>query len=88
MASFELRNKTYRCVFMLGGRKYAFSLDTGDRQRAEALRGGVEKTLMLIGQGVLHLPKGGDPIGFVRGGGKAAKATRTTPAEPITLSGR
>jgi hypothetical protein len=41
-ASLELRNKTYRVVFMLGGRKHGFSLDTSDRATAESLRGGVE----------------------------------------------
>lgn len=45
MASLELRNQTYRVVFMFRGRKYGYSLDTGDRDTAEALRGGVEKTL-------------------------------------------
>ena len=53
MASLELRNKTYRVVFMYGGRKFGYSLDTADRPTAEALRGGVEKTLMLVSQGAL-----------------------------------
>ena len=51
MASLELRHKTYRVVFMHGGRKHGFSLDTGDRHPAEAFRGGIEKTLMLLGPG-------------------------------------
>ena len=51
MASLELRNETYRVVFMHEGRKYGYSLDTGNKSTAEALRGGVEKTMMLIGQG-------------------------------------
>jgi hypothetical protein len=29
MASLEKRNLTYRVVFMYGGRKYGYSLDTG-----------------------------------------------------------
>jgi hypothetical protein len=38
---------------------------------AEALRGGVEKTLlMLLSQGLLHLPKGADLVAFVKAGGK------------------
>jgi hypothetical protein len=59
VASLELRNQTYRVVFMHGGRKFGYSLDTADRQTAEALKGGVEKTLMLIGQGALDIPDGG-----------------------------
>jgi hypothetical protein len=60
MASLELRNKKYRVVFVLGGRKYGYTLNTGDSSTAEALRGGVEKTLMLISQGALRLPPGAD----------------------------
>lgn len=69
MASLELRNKTYRVIFMYGGRKYGYSLDTGDRQTADALIGGVEKTLMLISQGALEVPDGTDVITFVKYGG-------------------
>jgi hypothetical protein len=55
VAALELRNKTYRVVFMYAGKKYAYSLDTAASDIAEALRGGVEKTLMLLNQGLLHL---------------------------------
>lgn len=70
MASLELRNQTYRVVFMHAGKKHGFSLDTGNRQTAEALRGGVEKTLMLMSQGALRLADGGDLIEFVKSGGR------------------
>lgn len=70
MASLELRNSTYRVVFMYGGRKHGFSLDTGDKQTADALCGGVEKTLMLMGQRILRVPEGADLISFIRSGGK------------------
>ena len=70
MAALELRNKTYRVVFMYAGKKYAYSLETGESDMAEALRGGVEKTLMLMGQGLLKLPEGADVINFVKVGGK------------------
>ncbi len=69
MASLELRNQTCRVVVMFGGRKYGFSLDTRDPSTADALRGG-EKTLMLIGQGILQVPNGADVARFVRNGGK------------------
>jgi len=86
VASLELRNKTYRVVFMYGGRKYGYSLDTSDRQTAEGLRGGVEKTLMLVSQGAIAVPAGADVVAFVRHGGKLPEVT--TPAPPLlTLSG-
>ena len=83
MASLELRNQTYRVVFMYRGKKFGYSLDTGDRQTAEALLGGVEKTLMLIGQRALHVPDGADVVAFVKNGGKVEDA-RPAPA-PLTL---
>jgi hypothetical protein len=36
MASLELRNSMYRVVFMYGGRKRGYSLDTSDQKTAEA----------------------------------------------------
>ncbi len=85
MASLELRNCTYRVVFMYAGRKHGFSLDTGDKQTADALHGGVEKTLMLVGQGILRVPEGADVISFVRNGGKVDEPS--SPAlPPVTFS--
>src|SRR5262245_44554764 len=84
MAALELRNKTYRVVFMYAGKKYAYSLDTGDRDMAEALRGGVEKTLMLLAQGLLNLPSGADLIAFVKAGGKVEEPP-APPPERLSL---
>ena len=33
---------------LYAGKKYAYSLDTGESDMAEALRGGVEKTLIMV----------------------------------------
>src|SRR4051812_13967405 len=85
MASLELRNQKYRVVFMYAGRKYGYSLDTCDRHTAEALRGGVEKTLMLIGQGAFDIPEGADIVTFVRHGGRPPTKTPETLA-PARLS--
>lgn len=70
MAALELRNKTYRVVFLYQGRKHGFSLNTSDLDMAQALRGGVEKTLMLLEQKLLQLPDGIALIEFVKAGGK------------------
>jgi integrase len=85
MASLELRNQTYRVVFMYAGKKYGYSLDTGEQDVAEALRGGVEKTLMLIGQGALRVPDGADLVAFVKNGGKVEEPS-APPAERLTLA--
>jgi hypothetical protein len=70
-ASLELHNKTDRVVFRYAPRKDGYSLDTGDQQTAKALRGGVEKTLMLIEQKATRLTTcGRRPRQFVQNDGK------------------
>lgn len=85
MAALELRNKKYRVVFMYAGHKYAYSLDTNDREIAEALRGGVEKTMMLVQQKALRVPDGVDIVAFVRNGGKVEEPT-TPPSERVSFA--
>jgi integrase len=85
MATLERRNQSYRIVFWQKSKRYSFSLDTSDSRTAEALRGGVEKTLMLLGQGILTCPDDGDLIAFVRSGGKAVSAPKPV-AELVTLA--
>lgn len=79
MASLELRNGVCRVVFRYAGAKHGFSLGTGHRPTAEALRGGVEKTLLMLSQGLLDLPEDGDLVSFVRTGGRSAG-----PVKPAT----
>jgi hypothetical protein len=85
MAALELRNKTYRVVFMFAGRKFGYALNTGDRTTAEALRGSVEKTFTLIEQKILHVPDDADVIAFVKAGGRLDADAKPPPA-PLTLA--
>jgi integrase len=85
VASLELRNKTYRVVFMFRGRKYGYSLDTSDRETAEGLRGGVEKTLMRVEQDLLPFPEGADVVAFVKHDGRPPGRQAAPPA-PLTLA--
>jgi hypothetical protein len=65
MSSLELRNQTYRIVFMYGGRKYGSSLDTGSHSTAPACCPRPPRSL--AGRPLLarrHLPQ---PGGRVRG---------------------
>ncbi|HEV8058718.1 MAG TPA: tyrosine-type recombinase/integrase [Gemmataceae bacterium] len=78
MASLELRNKAYRLVFMYAGKKHGYSLDTNDKVTAEALRGGAEKTLMLIAQHLLPVPPETDIVAFVKAGGNVDDKPRPT----------
>jgi hypothetical protein len=70
VGALELSKLTYRVVLMYVGKKCSYSLDTGSSDIAEALRGGVEKTLTLLKQVLFKLPEGADLITFIRAGGK------------------
>ena len=86
MASLEKRKQTYRIVFMHGGKRYSFSLKTGDCREAEALAGGVEKVLMRIEQKLLKVPPGVDIVTFVQNDGQIEEAPPPAEAEPVTFS--
>ena len=91
MAFIEQRGGWFRIIFRYGGRRYAHALKTQDRGVAEGLRGGVEKTLMLLDQQVLRLPEGADVLAFILGDGRAvekpvdsARGENQEAREPIT----
>jgi hypothetical protein len=86
MASLELRKQTYRVVFMFRGRKYGYSLSTGERETAEALRGGVEKTLMRVEQNLLPFPEGANIIDFIKHDGRPPEKSAANPPAPLTLA--
>jgi hypothetical protein len=85
VASLELRNQTFLIVFMFRGRKDGYSLDTGDRDTAEGLRGGVAKTLMRVEQNLLPFPEGADVVEFVKYDGRPSEKQVAPPA-PLTLA--
>lgn len=84
MASLEKRSNLYRVVFMFGGRRYSYSLGTGNRLEAEALRGGVEKTLMRIEQNLLKVPAGADIVSFIKNDGQVVEPVAVSDAPTIT----
>lgn len=86
MASLELRNHTYRVVFMFRGHKYGYSLDTGNRDTAEALRGGVEKTLMRVQQNLLPFPDDSDIVEFVKQDGRLPEKKVAASPTPLSLT--
>jgi integrase len=70
MAFLEQRGQRYRIIFRYAGTRYTHSLKTTDQSVAEGLKGGVERTLMLLDQKVLRLPEGADLLTFVLSNGQ------------------
>src|SRR5205823_3767430 len=60
MAFLEKRNGWFRVVFKFQGRRFAHALGTQDEKTADAIRGGVDRTLLQIQQRLLTVPDGAD----------------------------
>jgi integrase len=73
MAFVQKRGNRYRVVFQFGGKKYRKSLKSDNAAVAEAVVGGVKRTLLMLEQGLLHIPEGADVLAFVLSGGKDVK---------------
>jgi integrase len=86
MASLERRNETFRVVFMHGGRKYGYSLGTGDKKTADQLVKGVETLLWELDQAYRQLPAGVGVVEYLRKGGKVDPTPMTQPEERVTLA--
>lgn len=83
MATVEQRNHRYRVIFYFGGKRYASKLSTTTSEEAEAIAGSVQRTLMLIEQGVLDVPEGTDFVAFVISGGRRAEKPQPPPARSL-----
>jgi hypothetical protein len=70
MATVERRNDRFRLIFYHAGKRYAASLKTTSQREADSVAGSVDRTLMLMQQGVLALPQGADLAAFVLSSGR------------------
>ena len=70
MAFLEKRGNRFRVIFRHSGRRYAHTLNTANEAVAQGLRGGIEKTLMLLDQKVLKVPLGVAFLPFVVNNGQ------------------
>jgi tetratricopeptide (TPR) repeat protein len=61
-------------------------LGTGDRDTAEALRGGVEKTRKRVEQNLLPFLEGADIVEFVKHDGRLAEKKAAAPLTPLNLT--
>jgi integrase len=92
MAFVEQRGDWFRIIFRYAGQRYSHTLKTKDPSVADGLKGGIEKTLMLLEQEVLQVPEGIDVLPFVLGNGQIKnhqappeKASNGDAPSPVTL---
>lgn len=71
MAFLEQRGKWYRIVFTLGGKRYSHSVHTYDKRVADAIRGGIDRTILQICQRLLVVPEGADVKEFILSSGQS-----------------
>jgi integrase len=57
-------------IFRFNGKRYAQTLNTTNPRDANSLKGGIEKTIMLLQQHVLKVPDAVDPLAFIMAGGE------------------
>lgn len=74
MAFLEQRGGWYRVVFTFRGERFAHAVGTTDKRTADAIRGGVERTILQIQQRLLVVPDDADIKNFVLTGGHSASA--------------
>ena len=79
MATIERRSNRFRLIFYYRNRRYSASLKTTDPREAEAIGGSVDRTLMLLQQGAIDLPRGADLAVFVLSGGKRMEPPKPPP---------
>lgn len=65
MALLEQRGGRYRVVFTFRGERFAHAVGTTNKRTADAIRGGVERTILQIQQRLLDVPDGADVKDFI-----------------------
>ena len=87
MAFAEKHGNWYRLVFRHGGKRFTHKLKTQEKDMAEAIVGGVNRTLMLVEQQILRIPQNADVVEFVLNGGQPMKAVETPAEMPVDVNG-
>jgi hypothetical protein len=95
MAFIEQRGQWFRIIFKYRGERFTHSLNSTDPEAAQALKGGIEKTIFLLGQRLLHIPDGSDVKEVILTGGQSvvhpleqSVSTESAPSgepKPLTL---
>lgn len=97
MAFLEQRGDWYRIVFTFKGERYTHSVHTTDRRVADAIRGGIDRTILQLRQRLLVVPEDADVKEFLLSGGQTIKpieapapatelAAEAPAPEPLTLA--
>lgn len=95
MAFLEQRGDRYRIIVKFRGRRFTHSVHTEDRRVAEALRGTIDRTILLIEQRLLSVPEDADLKEFILSGGEKivrhgvdepTAAAPPAPVEPLTFA--
>ena len=79
MATLQVRNNSYRILFMHLGRRYTFTLGEVAQDEAEAKSAQVDYLLMRLKQRLLTVPDGTDIVTFIQHDGKPPQAANGMP---------
>ncbi len=90
MAFLEQRGEWFRIVFTFRGERFTHSVHTTDKRAANAIRGGIDRTIHQIQQRLVLIPKGADVKEFILTGGQSVvvpTAQESTPTETLPPTG-
>src|SRR5438477_9436577 len=87
MAFAQKRGEWYRVVFHFNGKRYRKCLKTQNEEAAEAVAGGVKRTLMMLEQGLLQIPPRADIVSFILSGGHEVKQVKEPTANGHLVQG-
>ena len=85
MAFVEQRGNRFRLIFKFNGARFAHSLRSANRKIADAIRGGVERTILQIHQRLLVIPDGADVKEFILTGGQSVSVPAVQAAAPVDI---
>ena len=88
MAFAEKHGNWYRLVFRHGGKRFTHKLKTQEKGMADAIVGGVNRTLMLVEQQVLRIPDNANVVEFVLNGGQPVKSAEPPTEMPVETNRR
>ena len=86
MAFAQKRGEWYRVVFHYNGKRYRKCLKTQNEVAAEAVAGGVKRTLMMLEQGLLRIPAGANVVSFILSGGQEVKLPHASPIPKVEVA--
>ncbi len=85
MATLQVRNRSYRILFSLHGRRHTYTIGKVAKREAELAAANVDRLLLRVEQKILAVPPGVDIVDFFKNDGRVLESEAVAP--PATTFG-